>query len=85
MKKVYGDDCLSRSRIYEWFKRFQEGREALEDDERSAKRCCERRQVRTNIGLADTLIPSSFIYFSYMGGNEPCDSPKIIFVNHVYS
>ena len=34
MKKVYGDDCLSRSRIYEWFKYFQEGREALEDDER---------------------------------------------------
>ena len=26
---------LSRSRIHEWFKRFQEGREALEDDERS--------------------------------------------------
>ena len=34
MKKVYGDDCLSRSRIHERFKRFQEGREALEDDER---------------------------------------------------
>ena len=32
MKKVYGDDCLSRSRIHEWFKRFQEGQGALEDD-----------------------------------------------------
>ena len=32
MKKVYGDYCLSRSRIHEWFKRFQEGREALEID-----------------------------------------------------
>ena len=37
MKKVYGDDCLSYSRIHEWFKRFQEGREALEDDERSSQ------------------------------------------------
>ena len=37
MKKVYGDDCLSRGRIHEWFKRFQEGREALEDDERSGR------------------------------------------------
>ena len=36
-KQVYGDDCLSRSRIHEWFKRFQEGREALEDDERSGR------------------------------------------------
>ena len=34
MKKVHGDDCLSRNRINEWFKRFQEGREALEDDDR---------------------------------------------------
>ena len=37
MKKVYGDDCLFRSRIHEWFKRFQEGRQALEDDERSGR------------------------------------------------
>ena len=36
-KKVYGDDCLSRSRIHERFKRFQEGRESLEDDERSGR------------------------------------------------
>ena len=37
MKKVYGDDCLSRSRIHEWFKRFQAGRKALEDGERSGR------------------------------------------------
>ena len=37
MKKVYGNDCLSRSRIHEWFKCFQQGREALEDDERSGR------------------------------------------------
>ena len=37
MKKVYRDDCLSRSRIHEWFKRFQKGWKALEDDERSGR------------------------------------------------
>ena len=31
MKKVYG------SRVHEWFKRCQEGREALEDDEHSGR------------------------------------------------
>ena len=36
------------------------------------------KQVRTNNGLADTLIPSSFIYLVYMGGTGPCDSIKII-------
>ena len=37
MKKVEGDDCLSRSRIHEWFNLFEEGREALEDDEHSGR------------------------------------------------
>ena len=44
-----------------------------------------RKQVRTNIGLADTLIPSSFIYLFYMGGTGHCDSIKIIFGYHVNS
>ena len=33
MKKVYGDDCLSRARIHEWFTRFRDGREDINDDE----------------------------------------------------
>lgn len=32
MKQVYGDDCLSRNRVHEWFKRFQEGRDNIIDD-----------------------------------------------------
>ena len=40
---------------------------------------------RKVIGLTDTLIPSSFLYFIYMGGTGPCDSIKIIFGNHVYN
>ena len=43
------------------------------------------KQVRTNIGLADTLIASSFIYLIYMGGTGPCDSIKIIFDYHANS
>jgi len=27
------DDCLSRSRVHEWFQRFQNGREDINDDE----------------------------------------------------
>jgi hypothetical protein len=33
LQKVYGSDSLSRSTTFEWFKRFREGRELLEDDE----------------------------------------------------
>ena len=43
------------------------------------------KQVRTNIGLADTLIPSSFLYLIYMGGTGSCDSIKIIFGYHINS
>ena len=33
MQKVYGDECLSRHTICEWFERFKEGSEDLNDDE----------------------------------------------------
>ena len=29
MKKVYGDDCLSRASVHEWFTCFRDGRENL--------------------------------------------------------
>lgn len=32
LQKVYGDDCLSRTQVFEWFKRFKEGREDTSDD-----------------------------------------------------
>ena len=33
-----GSDCLSRVTINEWFRRFEDGREHLTDDERSGRR-----------------------------------------------
>ena len=32
LKDVYGDNLLSRSRVFEWYKRFSEGQEEVEDD-----------------------------------------------------
>jgi len=32
LKKVYGDECLSRTQVFEWFKRFKEGREEIGDN-----------------------------------------------------
>ncbi|KAJ8962827.1 hypothetical protein NQ318_001227 [Aromia moschata] len=34
LKEVYGDECLSRTQVFEWFKRFKEGRETTDDDPR---------------------------------------------------
>ena len=33
LKKVYGDDCLSRTQVFEWFKKFKVGREGIGDDQ----------------------------------------------------
>ena len=32
LKDVYGDNLMSRSSVFEWHKRFSEGREEVEDD-----------------------------------------------------
>ena len=37
MQQVYGDDCLSRANVFLWHKRFLEGRERLEDDNREGR------------------------------------------------
>lgn len=37
MKKVYGDDCLSRSQIHSWYGRFRDGRDDLNDDSRPGR------------------------------------------------
>jgi hypothetical protein len=37
LQKAYESDSLPRSTTFEWFKRFREGRESLEDDERSGR------------------------------------------------
>ncbi|CAK9805087.1 Protein GVQW3 [Anthophora quadrimaculata] len=43
LQKAYGDDCPSTSTVYEWYERFRDGRESLEDDPR-----IERPRTTTN-------------------------------------
>ena len=37
IQKAYGDAAVSRTTIFEWHKRFREGRESVKDDERSGR------------------------------------------------
>lgn len=34
---VYGEECMSQSQVYEWFKRFKDGRDCVESDKRSGR------------------------------------------------
>jgi hypothetical protein len=37
IEQAYGDNALSRTRVFEWYARFRDGREYLEDDESSGR------------------------------------------------
>ena len=37
LRKAYDESAMSRRRVYEWYKRFQDGREDDEDDERHGR------------------------------------------------
>ncbi|UYV77698.1 hypothetical protein LAZ67_15001971 [Cordylochernes scorpioides] len=37
LKTAYGDAVMSRRRVFEWYKRFKEGREETADNERSGR------------------------------------------------
>jgi hypothetical protein len=37
IKQVYGDNALARTRVFEWYARFRDGRENVEDNERSGR------------------------------------------------
>jgi len=37
IQQVYGSQCLSHTAVFEWHKRFLEGRETLEDDKKSGR------------------------------------------------
>ena len=44
LQTAYGPFCMNQSSVFQWHKRFKEGRESVRDDER-----CERsREVRTS-------------------------------------
>ena len=37
IKSAYGDDAMGQSSVFEWHKLFREGREQVEDDQRSGR------------------------------------------------
>ena len=43
LQEVYGDNTISRTRLFDWHRRFKEGREEVEDDHRSRRPSTSRR------------------------------------------
>ena len=53
---VYGDSSMSRTRVFEWHKRFVEGRKDVEDDPKSGRPCTSTTD--TNIKKVWQLVRS---------------------------
>ena len=54
LTEAYGDDCLSRTRVFEWHKRFSEGRTSVNDDDRLGRP--RTAIIDTNIEKVQDLI-----------------------------
>ena len=54
IQKACGDAALSRTTIFEWHKRFREGRELVKDDERSRRPTTSRTD--DNIAAVDKMV-----------------------------
>ncbi|KAJ8952146.1 hypothetical protein NQ318_018482 [Aromia moschata] len=54
LKEVYGNECLSRTEVFEQFKRFKEGRETTEDDQRPGRPSASK--TNENIDKSGKLI-----------------------------
>ncbi|KAK9506604.1 hypothetical protein O3M35_008503 [Rhynocoris fuscipes] len=56
LKQVYGNECLSRTLVFVWFKRFQNGRDNVEDDSRPY--CTSTSKPNKNIKKLGNLVRS---------------------------
>jgi len=52
--KVYGNECLSRTQVFERFERFKEGREEIGDDQRPG--CPSTSKTDANIEKSVKLL-----------------------------
>jgi hypothetical protein len=49
LTEAYGADAMKKSSVFEWHKKFKEGREDMKDDERT--RCPKTHQTDENYSL----------------------------------
>jgi transposase len=54
MQAQYGDNCLSRSKIYEWLDHFKKGRTSVCDEERSGRPSTSRTE--NNIQAVERMV-----------------------------
>ncbi|GFT92555.1 protein GVQW3 [Trichonephila clavipes] len=52
MKTAFGDEVMSRARVFEWLRRFKEGRQSVNSDPRSGRPSASRNEDKIAQGKA---------------------------------
>ena len=74
LQEVYGDDTMSRTRLFEWHRRFKERRKEVEDDNRSGRPSASRtdenfERVRQKV-RSDRRLTVRMIAINELGRNS---------------
>ncbi|PNF33145.1 hypothetical protein B7P43_G14520 [Cryptotermes secundus] len=56
LTEVYGDQCLSRTQVFEWFKKFMEGRKNVGNDPKSGRNDPENNAVFKEEKKGDVIV-----------------------------
>ena len=56
LTNAYGESAMSKTRVYEWYKRFQDGREDVEGDERPR-----RPSTSTTVENVKEMVMKKFV------------------------
>lgn len=48
IQRAFGDEAMSRARVYEWYKRFRDGRTSVDSEERSGRPSTSTNEVMVN-------------------------------------
>lgn len=86
MNKTYGSDCMSLSRMYEWFRRFKQGREVVTEDLRqgrpSTKRMTDAIEFKVRYASLRRKIPLA-LYRAAESTQKVCHVPGMLFSKRV--
>ena len=60
LQKAFGDDCLSRASVFDWYKLFKEGREHVDDEPRPGQPL-----TSTDDQLVNKIMNKVLIFFAH--------------------
>ena len=81
LQQAYGDSALSRARVYEWHRRFSDGGESIEDDERCG-RLTTATDPKTTTSLANAAKANPHLSVGKLASEVDISKGKVLAILH---